>query len=96
MLFGMDRDQMTMEKAMTDKAEHPVEEAAEQNVAEKRDQLKQDKSKKEMEEKTYADIIDEDNPVHFTQKTASVLEAGIKGFYEAIVKILYSIAEIFF
>lgn len=40
--------------------------------------------------------IDMDGPVHLTQKTASFLEAGVKGFYEIIVEVLYQISTIFF
>ena len=36
-----------------------------------------------------------DNPEHFTQKTASFLEAGVKGFYEIVVEVLYQISLLF-
>lgn len=39
---------------------------------------------------------DMDTPVHATQKTASFLEAGVKGFYEVVVDILYQISTLFF
>ncbi|HEX6593109.1 MAG TPA: hypothetical protein VF095_00780 [Bacillota bacterium] len=43
-----------------------------------------------------SDEYDVDDPIHFTHKTASVLEAGVKGFYEIIVGILYKISQLFF
>jgi|SRR5690625_849271 len=33
---------------------------------------------------------------HFTQKAASFLEGGVKGFYEVVVEILYQISRLFF
>lgn len=35
-------------------------------------------------------------PNHFTEKAASFLEAGVKGFYEVIVQILYQVSQLFF
>jgi len=43
------------------------------------------------------DQLDElDKPVYFTEKLASMLEIGVKGFYEGIVKLLYAFSEQFF
>src|SRR5690625_139778 len=33
---------------------------------------------------------------HFTQKAASFLEGGVKGFYEVVVKIFYQTSRFFF
>lgn len=38
----------------------------------------------------------EDTPSHFTQKIASSLESVVKGFYEAVVQLCYSFANLFF
>lgn len=37
-----------------------------------------------------------EEPTNLTQKTASIMEAGVKGFYEAIVQIMYQISQVFF
>ncbi|WP_176447442.1 hypothetical protein [Lentibacillus sp. CBA3610] len=37
-----------------------------------------------------------DTPEHFTQKAASFLESGVKGFYELIVGITYQLVQVFF
>ncbi|PAV29010.1 hypothetical protein CIL05_13600 [Virgibacillus profundi] len=38
----------------------------------------------------------DDQPIHITEKTASFLEAGVKGFYEVVVQILHQISQLFF
>lgn len=42
------------------------------------------------------DVMDRQEPVHFIQKAASFLEAGVKGFYEVVVQILYQVSQLFF
>lgn len=42
------------------------------------------------------DVMLMDQEVHLTQKTASVLETSVQGFYEIVVGILYQVAELFF
>ncbi|MFC2948406.1 hypothetical protein [Virgibacillus sediminis] len=36
-----------------------------------------------------------EEPEHFTHRAASVLEVAVRGFYEAIVAIMYGISELF-
>ncbi|WP_249871046.1 hypothetical protein [Oceanobacillus saliphilus] len=40
--------------------------------------------------------ITEATPVQYTQKTASILEAGVKGFFEFLMEMMYQIAQLFF
>ncbi|WP_067727363.1 hypothetical protein [Oceanobacillus damuensis] len=40
--------------------------------------------------------ITEASSVQYTQKTASILEAGVKGFFEVLMEFMYQIAKIFF
>lgn len=42
------------------------------------------------------DLMTMNNQVHLTQKTASLLETSVQGFYEVVVGVLYQVAEIFF
>lgn len=37
-----------------------------------------------------------EKPEHFTQKTASFLESGVKGFYELVVGVTYQLVQVFF
>ncbi|SET61757.1 hypothetical protein SAMN05216389_11747 [Oceanobacillus limi] len=37
-----------------------------------------------------------EQPVNFTQKTASFLEGAVKVFYEGLVQILYQISQLFY
>lgn len=40
--------------------------------------------------------VDETSSNYGAQKTASVLEAGVKGFFELLMQIMYQIAQLFF
>ncbi|WP_087971727.1 hypothetical protein [Oceanobacillus rekensis] len=40
--------------------------------------------------------VDETSSIHGAQKTASVLEAGVKGFFELLMQVMYQIAQLFF
>ncbi|WP_163970053.1 hypothetical protein [Oceanobacillus halotolerans] len=40
--------------------------------------------------------IEVEEPTHFTQKMATFLETAVKGFYEAIVQIMYQVSQLFF
>lgn len=40
--------------------------------------------------------VEVEAPVHVTQKAASLLEAGVSGFYELLVDILYYLSSLFF
>ncbi|WP_339228180.1 hypothetical protein NSQ77_00195 [Oceanobacillus sp. FSL K6-2867] len=37
-----------------------------------------------------------DTAVEYTQKTASILGAGVKGFFELLMQVLYQTAQLFF
>jgi len=41
-------------------------------------------------------MIYNDGQIHTTQKVASFLEKGVKGFYEIVVEVLYQISSLFF
>ncbi|CDQ39598.1 MULTISPECIES: hypothetical protein [Virgibacillus] len=47
--------------------------------------------------KTTADgTVETDGPSPVTEKTASIIEAGVTGLYEVIVEVLYQISQLFF
>lgn len=41
-------------------------------------------------------MVEVEAPVHFTQKTASLLDTGVSQFYEIVVDLLYHISSLFF
>jgi len=88
MLVGIDRGQIVVNH--DDKQE--VDISAEQN------ENKQTEDKKRIVKVEENDeyLTDSDEPMHLTQKTASLLEAGVKGFYEVVVQILYQISQLFY
>lgn len=86
-LYGMDHYGLSAEESET--GEESLTESARKKTIET----------KELEEALQEDrtmIVDVDVSEHYTQKTASALEAGVKGFFEVIVKILYQISQLFF
>ncbi|WP_217586758.1 hypothetical protein [Lentibacillus saliphilus] len=48
------------------------------------------------EQNMAAEVVNVDEPPHFTQKMAASLEGIVKGFYDMIVDIMYTFAEAFF
>ncbi|SHG70541.1 MULTISPECIES: hypothetical protein [Virgibacillus] len=60
------------------------------------DELDNEKNIKSVAERNPEQQVQPDVPAPSTEKTASVLEASITGFFEAVVTILYQIAELFF
>lgn len=42
------------------------------------------------------DIMETSASLTVTQKAASLLEAGVKGFYEIVVGVLYQVAQLFY
>lgn len=50
----------------------------------------------ENEQLNSTDMIYNDGQIHTTQKVASFLEKGVKGFYEIVVEVLYQISSLFF
>ncbi|MEC5422200.1 hypothetical protein QGM71_01665 [Virgibacillus sp. C22-A2] len=81
-LYGMDRGEISLH----DEATKEVELVESQELASTQMVLvEQELDNHNMEEAE-----------HFTQKTASFLEAGVKGFYEVIVQILYQVSQLFF
>ncbi|WP_042223407.1 hypothetical protein [Oceanobacillus manasiensis] len=88
MLYGLHKDEAST--LLEPKAEQLDEPEAEVTAT-------SDEDEEEIEEtKKPASTIQMAEPSNLTQKTASVLEAGVKGFYEAIVQIMYHISQIFF
>ncbi|HLR41027.1 MAG TPA: hypothetical protein VK091_05080 [Virgibacillus sp.] len=88
MLVGIDRGQIAVNH--DDKQE--VEISAEQNE----NMQKKDSERIVEVEKNDEYLTDSDEPMHLTQKTASLLEAGVKGFYEVVVQMLYQISQLFY
>lgn len=82
MLFGMDREHAQVDRFETSHSENKEEQT---KIASNQDDIIIVDQSADME-----------TPVHFTQKTASFLETGVKGFYEVVVEILYQISTFFF
>ncbi|GIO27599.1 hypothetical protein [Ornithinibacillus bavariensis] len=57
---------------------------------------KQPSETENVNQQTIAQELSESNDNHLSQKTASFLETIVKGFYDTIVEILYSISQLFF
>lgn len=47
------------------------------------------------DDKSSKNVLDINTKPHFTQKIASFLETGVKGFYEIIVEVLYQMSRLF-
>ncbi|MUK87073.1 hypothetical protein GMD78_01475 [Ornithinibacillus sp. L9] len=82
-LIGSDKDEQvqSIEVEVGDEPEEQKPEELVENVVEEVDT-------------TY--VMNMEEPVNFTQKTASFLEAGVKVFYDAVVHILYQISQLFY
>ncbi|WP_373892860.1 hypothetical protein ACUL41_08695 [Virgibacillus natechei] len=83
MLYGMDNNNV----AINDKSGQSEE--PDQAVVIEEEEV-------ETVETSSIDLMDRQEPVHFIQKAASFLETGVKGFYEAVVQILYQVSQLFF
>lgn len=85
MLIGIDREQNTYIKNVP----------AEFNVSESTEHIAhwdvEDEEQFIVEEQT----LNTKQPEQATQKVASFLEAGVKGFYEIIVEVLYQVSSLF-
>lgn len=90
MLFGINKDNTEQQIASSMFQEDLPEE---KRFSENSDEI-QDIS--EMSEVNDEDIMETSVPLTITQKTASVIEMGVKGFYEIVVGILYQVAQLFF
>ncbi|MBU5265869.1 hypothetical protein [Virgibacillus proomii] len=55
-----------------------------------------EKINKATSEENSAPLAEVEAPAPVTEKTASILEASITGFYEIVVEILYQISQLFF
>ncbi|HLS07631.1 hypothetical protein [Lentibacillus sp.] len=69
----------------------PVDEAAEQEEQ----QILAEKNASDRETLDN-EMTTPDTQEHFTHKTASFLEASVKGFYELVVGIAYQLVQVFF
>lgn len=49
-----------------------------------------------VEQTASENVMTAEAPKHFTQKMATFLEAGVQGFYELIVEVIYQIVQVFF
>lgn len=83
MLYGMDNNDIAI------KEESGQSEELDQTVGLEEEQV-------ETVETSSIDVMERAEPVHFVQKAASFLEAGVKGFYEVVVQILYQVSQLFF
>lgn len=87
MLYGLNKDEAMEAEPETEK----IEETKSGTVASVK---KEDEQAEKPEKATVA--VEMEEPDNLTQKTASFMEAGVKGFYEAIVQIMYQISQVFF
>lgn len=87
MVFGMNQESMSSETQSPLSEETHFEEEKEEEVI-----IVNESPEQEEEE----DMAENASALSMTQKTASVLEMGVKGFYEMVVDVLYQIAQLFF
>lgn len=87
-LIGIDREKKAMTIDLQEEMQ-PFETSRQIFQAESIDQFQQN------EQLTDRQIPSDAIPQQTTQKMASFLEAGVKGFYEAVVEILYQISSLF-
>lgn len=83
MVLGIDRGQNTVEPIQK------IEKSVNREKAEEKQVVVVDQT-------TNEDVITAEAPVQLTQKTATFLEAGVQGFYELTVEIIYQIVQVFF
>lgn len=86
MVFGMNQESMSSE------TQSPLSEATHFEEEEEEEVIIVNESPEQEEE----DMEENASALSMTQKTASVLEMGVKGFYEMVVDVLYQIAQLFF
>lgn len=84
MLIGMDRKEES----------HANNIPSEMNVIEQTDNLAYGDGYEE-QPVIVEQIIEIEGPAQTTQKIASFLEAGVKGFYEIIVEVLFQVSSLF-
>lgn len=93
MLLGIDREKSAglNEIDLPNHTESPIADHQEKSAVEKDDNLEKE-----------VILVDNSNngqvvasPEHATQKIASFLETGVKGFYEVVVEILYHVTSLF-
>lgn len=82
MIIGIEREQVTS----NEKDDEQVEEISIVSIEHEEANIPEASTSQE----------DIDKSLHLTQKTASVLETSIKGFYNIIVEILYQFSKLFF
>lgn len=91
MVLGVDRGQSAINPDVDVEQEVEVPEPSENKQMIEKERIVQ------AEEASNEEIVDaEEEPMHLTQKTASLLETGVKGFYEMVVQMLYQISQLFF
>lgn len=66
------------------------------DVKEAKDEVLQTKTTSDTTEVITEEKINTNGPSPVTEKTASILEAGVSGFYEVVVEILYQVSQLFF
>jgi|SRR5699024_5209357 len=92
MVFGMNKDMVTKQTP-----NNSDEEIQEKIISPSEDDVYYNEGEiEEMNQIENTDIMETSAALSVTQKTASIIEAGVKGFYELIVGILYQIAKLFF
>src|SRR5699024_6643951 len=90
MVFGMNQSTTTKQKP------NNIDEQIQENISPAEDVYSDEKEVKEMNQVENTDVMEPSAALSVTQKTASIIETGVKGFYEIVVGILYQIAQLFF
>src|SRR5699024_12346428 len=88
MVFGMNQDTTTKQ------APNNFDEQIQENISPAEDVYYDEEEIKEMNQIENMDVMETSAALSVTQKTASIIETGVKGFYEIVVGILYQIAQI--
>lgn len=96
-LFGINKNELSM----FTKADGEVGVIEHTAVQERQDETNSNKANEdapsvEQQDHIQATVPGIDGPENTTQKTASMLETVIKGFYDLVVEILYQFSEVFF
>src|SRR5699024_2809808 len=90
MVFGMNQDMTTKQ------APNNFDKQIQEHISTAEDVYYDEEEIKEMNQIDNMHVMDTSASLSVTQKTASIIDIGVKGFYEIVVGILYQIAQLFF
>ncbi|MFD1038536.1 hypothetical protein ACFQ3N_09040 [Virgibacillus byunsanensis] len=89
MVLGIDKGQNSASTVVEDEVKTTIQDQDLESV-------EKVTNKDVLEPEVNNNIMNIQEPVHFTQKMANFLETLVKGFYDIVVEIVYQIAQLFF